>query len=65
MIKNLELTDPNQVVEIECHVSKRLFTLTAEELVSALCLWQNTNKELEEDAVKIKAFLDDIQENGF
>ena len=45
----IEINDSEQVVTIECHVSKRLFELSAEDLVNALCLWQNTKEELENE----------------
>jgi len=45
---HIEITDSEQIVEIECHVSKKLFELSAEDLVSAICLFQETRKELED-----------------
>lgn len=50
-MKHLELTDADQIIEIECHVSKRLFELSAEDLISALCLFQSTKAEMEEDNI--------------
>lgn len=45
----IEINDSEQVVTIECHVSKKLFELSAGELVDALMLWENTKAEMEGD----------------
>jgi len=45
----IEINDSEQMVTIECHVSKRLFELSAGELVDAICLWQETKAEMEGD----------------
>jgi len=45
----IEINDSEQMVTVECHVSKKLFELSAGELVDAICLFQNTIKELKDD----------------
>lgn len=48
-IKTIEINDANQIIEVMCHVSEKYFGITGRELIDALCLWEATKAEMEED----------------